>query len=128
MNRVLSVSCDATLLNSREHVLSHSGIVVVSALGISNALRSCENGDFDLLLLCHSIPTKDKSEIIRRFRQSCGGSVLAMHKPCEGPVTDADHNFDAGRNPADLVAAVSRILLTYRRRKVASAGHPGPTD
>ena len=117
MNRVLSACCDATLLNSREHVLSHSGIVVISALGISNALRSCEDGDLDLLLLCHSLPTKDKSEVIRRFRQSCGGSVLAMHTPCEGPVTDADYNFDSGRNPADPVALVSKILSAFRRRK-----------
>lgn len=122
MDRVLSVCCDAALLNTREHLLTRFGVTVISALGVSNALRLCEDGDFALLILGHTVPSDRKNEIIQSFRRTCGGSILAVHTPWELPVADADYNFDSSDSPGELLALVTRILSHFHRRKAVGEG------
>ena len=118
MKRILSVSCDQSLLESRELLLKHSGVAVTSALGVSNALKACEQGDFDLLLLGHSIGKEDQAKLIRNFRQFCSSPILVMYRSFDRPVKDADHHFfDAGRPPADLLELVSSILTSKVKRE-----------
>lgn len=120
MKRILSVSCDKSLLESREHLLKHSGVAVTSALGVLNALKACEQGDFDLLLLGHSIGQEDQAKLIRNFRKSCSGPILAMHRSFDRPVKDSDYHFDAGRPPAELLELVSAILSCKAKRESPS--------
>jgi DNA-binding response OmpR family regulator len=119
MKRVLSVPCDAALLSTRESILKSLGLAVTSALGASSAMRFCDEGGFDLLLLGHTIPAKDKPEVIRAFRHTCCGPVIAMHKPLEVPMADADYNFDSSSRPQELLTLVSDILR-LRQAKAAS--------
>ena len=88
------MSYDEPLLRTRELLLRREGYVVSSALGFTDAAESCKTGKFDLFILGHSIPDKDKRELIRVFRAQSRGPVLALRRPGENRADDADaHAF-----------------------------------
>jgi len=67
---VLTVGSDSSLLGSLSEVLKSAGYMVVSALSIREAVDRFQDGDFDLIILCHSIPTKDRERLIGLIRAS----------------------------------------------------------
>lgn len=86
---ILSVSYDSALLATREMLLEQKGYEVTSALGFTNAAEHCENGSFDLFILGHSIPHKDKLHLIQMFRRHCPAPILSLERlgeievPCD---------------------------------------------
>jgi DNA-binding response OmpR family regulator len=90
--RILSVSYDRPLLRTREMLLRRHGHSVTSALGFTDAVEQCENGKFDLLILGHSIPDKDKRHLITLFRGSCPAPVLALRRQGENTPDGADEH------------------------------------
>lgn len=60
MPRILSVSYDAMLLSTRQMMLESHGYTVTSAEGFVDAIRMCRGGNYDLLIIGHSIPHTDK--------------------------------------------------------------------
>src|SRR3954471_16451301 len=106
---ILSVSYDESLLRTREMLLRREGYVVTSALGFTEAVESCENGHFSLFILGHSIPDKDKRELIRVFRSNCKSPVLALKRHGEDAPDDADAHADP--NDIDgLLGTISQIF------------------
>jgi DNA-binding response OmpR family regulator len=108
--RILSISYDPSLLWTRELMLQQLGYSVVSVEGFVAALEACEapNRNFDLAILGHSIPTRDKERIISHFRQHCDAPILALLRPHERPLENADRSIEA--DPEKLVAAVEKLL------------------
>lgn len=106
--RILSVSYDVSLLNSRQMLLQQQGYTVTSALGFTAALAACKSGAFDLFILGHSIPLRDKQELIRMFRANCPAPIVSLERVGEElPETDFHASPD---NPAEFLKAVHRIL------------------
>jgi CheY-like chemotaxis protein len=86
---ILSVSYDSVLLATREMLLEQKGYEVTSALGFTDAVERCKNGSFDLFILGHSIPHKDKLHLIETFRNNCPAPILSLERfgeiqvPCD---------------------------------------------
>lgn len=78
--RILSVSYDASLLATRRMMLEQQGYNVTSALGFTAALEACRGDEFDLFILGHSIPAKDKAALIQAFRGNCPAPIVRF--PC----------------------------------------------
>jgi CheY-like chemotaxis protein len=57
---VLSVGFDPALLMTRVLVLQSAGYLVEQASSVTKAIDLFQAGDFDLVLLCHSVPRKDR--------------------------------------------------------------------
>ncbi len=93
-------------------MLQQLGYKVVSAEGFIAALEACEapNVKFDLAILGHSIPGKDRERIISHFRQRCQSPILALLRPHEGAIQSADRSIDP--EPEGLIAAVRELLGT----------------
>lgn len=110
--RILSISYDQSLIWTRQLMLQQLGYNVVSAEGFIAAIEACEAPDvnFDLMILGHSIPAKDKERIISHFRQRCTSPILALLRPHEGAMRNADRSIDP--EPEKLIAAVREILST----------------
>lgn len=53
---ILSIGSDPNLLASRSLVLKSAGHQVVTAYSIKEAASRIQEGDFDLVLFCRSIP------------------------------------------------------------------------
>lgn len=108
MPRILSVSYDAMLLSTRQMMLESHGYTVTSAEGFVDAIRMCRGGNYDLLIIGHSIPHTDKEAIVAEMLQHCSAPVLALLRPNEAQLECATESVDAGR-PDLLVAAVERL-------------------
>jgi hypothetical protein len=67
---ILSVGLDRALLENRSLVLHSAGYMVVSAYSLKEAVDRFLGGDFDLVILCHSIPRKDRDHLACLIRAS----------------------------------------------------------
>lgn len=59
----LAVGRDPLLLETRSQVLRSDGYTVVTALSSNEALQQFRSGDFDLVILCHSIPILERERL-----------------------------------------------------------------
>jgi DNA-binding NtrC family response regulator len=110
MARILSVSYDESLLKTRELILEERRHQVVSALGFDEALKQCHsNGNFDLLVLGHSIPHAHKELLIAEFRSHCSAPVVALKRYGEQPVRGADFHIEP--KPEHLLQVVAQLAL-----------------
>jgi CheY-like chemotaxis protein len=67
---VLAVGTDPSLLKTRNLVLQSAGYTVESASSVKEAVDRFQSGDFDLVLLCHSVPRKDRDRLTSLIRAS----------------------------------------------------------
>jgi len=107
---ILSVSYDEPLLLTRGLLLEREGYQVTSEVGFNPALSQCEKGKFDLFVLGHSIPQRDKLELIRCFRKHSKAPVLSLQRTGEPVVDSADYHV-LPEDPREFLATVARILL-----------------
>jgi DNA-binding response OmpR family regulator len=105
--RILAISYDQSLLLTRKLLLENAGYDVITAEGFVTASEACQE-NFDLAILGHSIPHRDKEQIIARLRQSSRAPILALLRPHEASVRGADLSVDT--HPAVLLASVKRLL------------------
>jgi CheY-like chemotaxis protein len=66
---VLAVGHDPVLLETRSQVLQGAGYTVVPELSLKKAVAMFRDGDFDVVLLCHSIPCVDRERLVRSIRE-----------------------------------------------------------
>ena len=117
MARLLSTSYDDALLRTRAWLLEREGYEVVSALGFQEAREACDTPGFDIFILGHSIPKRDKLELIACFRNSNpDGFIIALTRANEPRLREVDAYVNPGV-PEDLVRLVSATLRGMRRVK-----------
>ena len=112
MGRILSISYDPQLLLTRQMLLQAMGHEVVSAEGFAEALEQCENiHDFDLIVLGHTVPHKDKEALIRHCKAQGSSSLLALLRPHEPPLDDGTTSVESG-DPRGFIEAVRKLVPT----------------
>ena len=60
---ILSAGRDFDLLKKRNDALAEAGYIVVSAGGSYEAIERLLNGNFDLVLLCHSLAPEERRRL-----------------------------------------------------------------
>ena len=108
MPRILSISYDQALLQTRELMLSREGFEVESAIGFSAAVHACEKGKFDLVIMGHSIPSADQAFIIEKLKGLSDAPILALRRPHDGPLDSAKYNLDPD-DPERFLSYVKEI-------------------
>jgi len=108
--RILSVSYDEALLMTRQMLLEQAGFRVTSALGFSEGMENCRAGTFNLAIIGHSIPRKDKSELIREAKKHCNCPVLSIRRHGDLPHPEADFSIDSLEGPLVLINEVKRAF------------------
>jgi CheY-like chemotaxis protein len=106
--RILSVSYDEALLKTRAMILQSAGFEVTSAYGFTDALALCEK-KYDLIVICHSLPIRDKNALSQSIRKNNCGQILAFRRPGVLPMEQAEWSADASR-PELMLRAVCDIL------------------
>lgn len=107
---ILSISLDVELLSTRNLVLQSAGYLVVAAYSLKEAVDRFQDGDFDLVLLCQSIPTKEKDRLTCWIRAS-GSRVPVLSvsaSPCQRD-TFTDATVESG--PKALLEGIKEALL-----------------
>jgi CheY-like chemotaxis protein len=111
---LLHVCYDAMLTSTRELLFQGAGYGVVSSCGLSEAVKRCAQGDnFDLLILCHSVPHADKQHIIGAFRRERRAPILALTNEYEW--ISGAHATNAS-DPAELLHTVAGMLEPKAQR------------
>jgi DNA-binding response OmpR family regulator len=115
---VLSVGRDATLLAIRNLILSSAGYHVVAAATPEEFVERFYGGDFDAVVLCHSLPDDQRkriTELVHAHSPSTPVVVMANgdfnHK--KGLATDDALVFGDTR---DLVRVLPEVLRSNHRR------------
>lgn len=106
---ILLISYDERLLILRRMLLEEAGYQVSSALGLKEALTNCNDGAFDLLILGHSIPHKDKQGLIRIFRAHSPAPILSLWEH-DYIVADSVDYLAFSDAPEQLLGNVAAIL------------------
>lgn len=118
--RILSISYDDTLLQTRELMLKMRGYHVTSTYGFTASLEQCRKTDWHLLVMGHSIPERDKQALMTEFQKNSSAPVLALHRMGEGQLEGAAQTITPD-HPELLLEAVDRIL-GGRRNSAGSIG------
>lgn len=108
--RILSISYDGPLLVTREMMLRQAGFMVTSALGFNEAIKQCNTGEFDLIMVGHSIPLKDKAALVAAIKQHSHSPILSIRRHEIDPLPEVDLSVDAQDGPQALLRAVKEVL------------------
>ena|ERR1044071_2693087 len=106
---VLMVGLDRTLAETRSKVLQHAGYTVECAFSFTQAIDRFLAGDFDLVLLCHSIPAESRERLTRRLREHTSRTpiiTVAAFMGQRDPFADATIDND----PAELITGLQEIV------------------
>jgi CheY-like chemotaxis protein len=113
---ILAVGHDPMLLDTQNSILRAAGYLVESASSIEQAIDNFRDGDFDLVVLCHSIPWRESDRLIYLIRAS-GSSIpivsiaaLSDHHP------DTFPDVTVGGHPMKLMRDIERALNEAARR------------
>ncbi len=113
---ILSIGQDDFLLETRNQILRSAGYVVES-VSAREAAHRIQAGDFDLVLLCHSILAEERYDLACRVRDSNSPVPVAsiahsLYRP--------DDFTDANINPAPnrLLSEIAEVLA--RRANISA--------
>ena len=106
--RVICVSWNQALAQSRELLLRSLGVTVLSALYEREALALCRE-DADLLVLGHSVPREEKRLIIECFREHSTAPVLSLLQSGDKKLPEATFGVESAK-PDEVLRLVRQIL------------------
>ena len=108
--RILSVGCDPGLMASRSLLLRHQGYEVEEAYSFSKALASARSEQFDVILICHTLPANERRELINKIRECGATMVLCIANTPFSRVVLGENCRAVPNTPAELLASVSSAL------------------
>jgi len=107
--RILSLSYDGSLLETRRMLLERAGYAVTSAQRLADALNACDTASYDLVIVGHSIPRGDKRELVAELRKrGCTAPVLSLLRADEEPIDEAAAAIDP--DPQHVLDTVERMV------------------
>jgi CheY-like chemotaxis protein len=105
--KVLAISYDKALLDTRKMILELSGFEVTTALGMNEGLAMCRHAaEFDLVVLGSSIPLSDKAQLLAEAKRPGSVKVLSIRAAGMRPLPGADYTIDPFYEPQALAEMV----------------------
>jgi CheY-like chemotaxis protein len=117
---VLSVGLDPDLLSTRNLVLQSAGYTVVPAYSAREAADRFREHDFDLVLLCQSIPTKEKDRLTLWIRAS-GSRVPLVSVARKLSEDDASGGVTVDSEPSALLWGIQEVLINAKNPAAQTA-------
>jgi len=108
---ILAVGREPALLEYRSQILRRAGYIVDSEYSVKDAINRFKHGDFDLVLLCHSIPVQERNRLISSIRAfgSLTPIVAVAHLHARAPDAFADAMVEDA--PEKLLSGIEGALL-----------------
>jgi DNA-binding NtrC family response regulator len=121
---VLAVGLDSSLLASLSSVWQSAGFIVASTGSISDAIIQIRDGDFDLVLLGHSIPTDSRERLTFQIRANgLRTPVVSITDSSTGCDSFADATI---RNePTRLLQSIGELMAERAKSPAPSRAMPG---
>ena len=113
---LLSAGRDPSLLFTRRKVLEAAGYSVVTAATRIELISQFFSGDFDLVILCHTIPFEEKQKISSLIRgHSPSTSILALSDVLGQFWSFVDETV--ANDPVALLAAIPELIQKSGHRQ-----------
>lgn len=108
---ILAVGQDEMILSTRSSILRSAGHIVKSSPSVSEAMALVRGEDFDLVLLCHSIPEHYRDWFVHAVRAS--GSRIPIYTVTPGSAAFSPGLADGTlpHTPPDLLKAIQALLI-----------------
>ena len=111
VKHILAIGREPALLEYRSQILRRAGHIVESELSLERAIQRYKCGEFDLVLLCHTIPVQERDRLISSI-QAVGSLtlVVAVAPPgSQAPFAADDVTFE-GR-PEEFPSGIQSAFL-----------------
>ena len=120
---ILSVGQDPELLKTRSLVLCANGYAVESC-SIGEAIQHFRAGDFDLVILCHSVPQREREHLIGLIRDcDCSTPVLFV-AAASADCPDTLANASSPGDPQELLQSIRDVLSVRAILREKISAHP----
>jgi hypothetical protein len=114
-------SPNSPLLECRNLFYRSAGYSIIPAFSIESAIREFEDGDFDLVLLDHTLAIEDRERLSHGIREL--GSQTPIVPTCE----DAKYEMDGGADPSKQIFRTDPIsILSLIREALLRSRRAGP--
>jgi DNA-binding response OmpR family regulator len=110
---ILAVGEDPTVLDTRSAVLRSAGYIVKPASSPKQAVDDFVAGDFDLVVLCHTIPLEDRRRLTQFIRGS-GSAIPILYVGSLGEWFQSGGTEETGNRPDEILEAVKAALSQAR--------------
>lgn len=113
---ILNVGQDPELLRTRSLILRAQGYGVESC-SIEEAIHRFRACDFDLVLLCHSVPRRERERLILLIRDYDGSTPVLFVAAASADCPDRLANASSRSDPRELLQSIRDVLsvrLTLR--------------
>jgi CheY-like chemotaxis protein len=122
---ILSVGENRTLLETRNMVLRATGYIVESARSLTQAIDQCLAREFDVVIMCHSLSSKDRDCLTCWIRAS--GSLTAVVSVYRN-LGQSDDFADAsvGNEPEKFLSGIQDVLTEAVRMSSGTATSEDP--
>jgi len=117
---VLSVGLDPQLLTTRNLVLQSAGYTVVSAYSTKEAVDRFRGDDFDLVLLCQTVPVNEKDHLTLWIRAS-GSRIPVVSVSGRLCQDDVPAGVTVGSDPTALLWGIREVLINAANRVARTA-------
>ena len=107
--RVLSVSTEPDLAAARALTLRDAGHQVTTAAGRTEAEQAIADGEFDILVLCHTVPAEAALAIAEAFRKVNPAAKVVAVASGWFIVVRADRVVQMSDGPHALLAAIAEL-------------------
>jgi len=119
---VLMVGHDRILAMTRSQVLRSSGYIVVTAFTPRQAIDEFVKGDFDIVLLCHSIAGDARERLVIALREHSSRTPIVSVASFDGHF-DGFADATVENDPQSLINSLREVLQRGRKN---SGGHQEP--
>ena len=107
---VLNLGYDSALLETRSIMLKNAGLRVCSVASAAAALHAVSSQAFDVIILCHTVPERQRREVMEAARKRRPGvRTVVLYKVTRAEAEGADVAVDSHDEPGSLVAAVQGL-------------------
>jgi CheY-like chemotaxis protein len=128
---ILAVGQDPTLLDTRNLILRSAGYMVEPARSIGQAISHFRAGDFDLVVVCHSVPAQDRDRLASLIRTSGSATPIVCISAMTGEQHDAFADAIIESDPRMLLCGIKEVLAKAARQyhqPSEVAKHDGSAD
>jgi len=111
---VLAIGSDSTLFEAQRRILQSAGYLVTSAWSMKAAIDDFQEGDFDLVVLSHSLPMASRERLLSLIRAS-GSRVPVVCTTDSSADFDSFPNAAVANEPHELMREIGMVLANQAR-------------
>ncbi len=113
---VLNLGYDPPLLETRSIMLKNAGFRVRSVASAAAALHALSFQAFDVIILCHTVPERQRREVIEAARKRTPSvKTVVLYRVTRAEAEGADVALDSHDGPEALVSAVQSPPVTPKK-------------